>query len=253
MVYSSNGVLARHHSLEPAAHLQLQPPYSFAIFSLASTDEITLNIDRLVTVTTFLSVCNETAESQVIDYPFNYNIILSSCYRFIMRHGISLKTRAVCKETIRNLVALMLAITLLGCGSAPVFETDPSEFTVHGIVESKKAKRDLEEHEKALAAANNDQLTRSANAVLHSGATTLADGAVGGALFVLFDEQFGDGPILPGETYIYLVQAEDGVYYKVESKFSGFKVGECVKLFVSHDLEKYPVRMTLGFECKETT
>ena len=148
---------------------------------------------------------------------------------------------------------MILVASLLGCESAPVFESDPNEITVNGIVEGKRAKKDLEEKEKALNAANNEKLARGISAVLNSGASTFAEGAMAGALFELLDQKFGDGPSFPGETFIYVVKAENGLYYKVESKFPGFEVGECVKLFVSENVERYPLRMTDGIGCKENT
>lgn len=151
---------------------------------------------------------------------------------------------------IVKLMIFLGALVLLGCESTAVFEADPNQKIMHGFIQTKSLEESLKAKQEALNAENDPLLANSVNAVLNSGASSFSEGMISGVLFAILHEEFGDAPTLPGATFIYMVKAENGRYFKVRNKYPEFKPGDCVKLFVSEQPEKFPTRMADGYDCR---
>lgn len=66
-----------------------------------------------------------------------------------------------------------------------------------------------------------------------------------GTVIVPYSDRFG----VQGFPIEYYVALETGKTLRIYSHFTGFKIGECVKVFASENWQKYPARMAPGGEC----
>lgn len=153
---------------------------------------------------------------------------------------------------MKQLLLLAFTAVLFGCQSNPDIKIDPNQTILFGIVQAKQIEKDPELLRKAQAAYEGDRLTRDINFATAYGGGSFAGGAAAVILVNLFDLEFGDGPTMPIEPVSYFVKSESGQRYQVISNYRGFKVGDCVKLFLSENPRKYPPRMAYGSQCGDS-
>lgn len=143
-----------------------------------------------------------------------------------------------------------IILVVSGCISTPQYEYpyDPSEEIILGVVKSKKTIRDPEKYIKAErdAAARRNQMIFSQTQAIDVGPVETI-----GAIIIL--NMLGVDPpggvAIQGEPTAYTVIAQGNIEYKVVSYFPGFEEGQCVKLFISKNSQKYPPRLAHGSGC----
>ena len=70
---------------------------------------------------------------------------------------------------------------------------------------------------------------------------------------MLPNEECSNSPSEAAQTvYLYSVKGDNDLNYEVMSYFSGFEVGQCVKIFVSSDPSKYATGLASVGECKSS-
>ena len=150
---------------------------------------------------------------------------------------------------MKQFLLLAFAAALFGCQSSPDIKIDPNQKILFGTVEAKRIEKDPELLRKAQAEYEGDRLARDIDFATTYGGGSFAGGAAAVILVNLLDLEFGDGPTMPIEPVSYFVRSENGQSYQIISNYRGFKVGDCVKLFLSKNPQKYPPRMAYGSKC----
>jgi len=148
---------------------------------------------------------------------------------------------------MRYIAALCGIVLLTGCVSNPGYQYDPNEQILHGVVLAKQA---ITDPNQLLAMEN--EAARQRNALVLQQAQVIGAGAVEtlGAILIINMLGLPAGDVtLQGLPTAYTVNTTEGRTVQVLSHYSGFTTGQCVKLFISPDVERYPPRMAHGFEC----
>jgi len=159
----------------------------------------------------------------------------------------------MCKNNMKVILALTLSTLLQGCLSTPTVEFDPNEKILFGKIVNKKLISNTAELLEQEKSANQEYLIERGYMV---SAGTGISGAEGIAAVIILNTlglDNSDGPTLPAAPVSYQVISKSGQQYLVINKFTGFKVGDCVKIFVSDNAKKYPPRIAHGNQCSKNT
>ncbi len=151
---------------------------------------------------------------------------------------------------MKNLIIFLVVIGVAACVSNPPIDRDPSERIIYGTVLMKENLKDLDEmeREKREAQAENTQfIVQQANTIGAGAGETIA------AIIILnmlgLEPPGGYG--VKGDPIAYTVRTRTNQLYKVISYYTGFSAGDCVKLFISNDFDKYPPRVAYGNSCSD--
>ena len=139
-------------------------------------------------------------------------------------------------------VIVLFAVFLSGCVKQTydyVENYDPNEKIFHGYI-VKKIKPNFESRVRI-----KQELDRQHATDTFFG-TLMAIGT--GTVIVPFENRFG----VSGNPNQYYVSLDTGKTLRIYNHFTGFKVGECVKVFISENWKKYPARMAIGGECESS-
>ncbi len=136
-----------------------------------------------------------------------------------------------------NILVIILLMVLVGCASN-VYEYDPNEKVELGIIVSKESPRD-EELQRLRESIDN---TSRSNAIVMYGLMGFMAYEAGLSLPTDVDD-------FQTPYTIYTVVTSSKTKYMVKDRYSGFDVNDCVKIFISEDREKYPIRIAPGIGC----
>jgi len=148
---------------------------------------------------------------------------------------------------MRHLTALCATLLLAGCVSSPSYQYDPNERILHGVVLAKQSLTDP-----AHLATLENEAARQRNAQVLQQAQVIGAGPVEtvGAILIINMLGLPAGDVtVQGLPTAYTVNTTEGHTVQVLSHYSGFTTGQCVKLFISPDAERFPPRMAHGFAC----
>ena len=136
-----------------------------------------------------------------------------------------------------NKLFVYLSLVLVGCASN-VYEYDPNERVELGIIVSKESPSDkeLQRMEEGIDNAS------WANAASMYGVMGVVAHEAGIGLPTDIDDYQ-----TPFTNYIVVTSSKKK--YLVKDRYSGFNINDCVKIFISEDSTKYPLRIARGFDC----
>ena len=154
---------------------------------------------------------------------------------------------------MKYLYLIIAVAALSGCETIPDIKVDPNQITLFGTIEEKRIEKDPELIQKAQAEYESNRIAKNTHYASQYGGGSFAGGAAAFIVISLLDLEFGDGPNLPVEPVSYFITADNGKRYHIISKYLGFKVGDCVKLFLSETPEIYPPRIAYGSRCRGKT
>jgi hypothetical protein len=147
---------------------------------------------------------------------------------------------------MRTLSSILFAFAIVGCASnvARNNDYDPNEIVVAGMIISKGEPIIPVSNE-----TNGDAKTRKIleGAVEGVGEVVARITIVGGiAMVILLDAMNQETNSQP---VAYTVRSTEDQIYIILNEHLGFSVGDCVDLFISTDLVRYPPRMAYGSSC----
>ncbi len=137
-------------------------------------------------------------------------------------------------------LVVFLSLVLVGCASN-VYEYDPNEKVELGIIVSKESPK-YKELERMREGIENASL---ANAISMYGVVGVVAHKAGIGLPT--DVNDFQTPFTS-----YTVVTSSKKKYLVKDRYSGFNINDCVKVFISEDSTKYPLRIARGFGCADS-
>jgi len=148
-----------------------------------------------------------------------------------------------------NLLILLFVLTA-GCTTEPYkYPYDPNEKIVYGSVTEKQQVKNPNKFIEAEKDASMRQMELVQQQAQQTGAGPIETSVAVIILNMLgFDPPGGTNT--RGDPYAYKVRSELGDQYIVMSYWPLFEVGQCVKLFISDNPDRYPSRMTDSTGCK---
>ena len=140
---------------------------------------------------------------------------------------------------MKYIITIITALLLNGCIPEDIDYTkryDPNEKIINGkiLLKSEPNKEIIKQRLKNQESSRNIELTLS---------TILS---VGTGIFMM---PYNVDDSVPGNPTEYDVKLKNGKTLKIFNYYSGFAVGECVKVFISPNWKKFPPRMASGGEC----
>jgi len=140
---------------------------------------------------------------------------------------------------MKHITLIIIASFLSACAHEPIdnsLQFDPNEKIIHGKVTEKK-----EADKEIIKKRFKEKETNKAIGLTFETILSLATGI--NAFSHDVDDSVTSAPLE------YVVKLNNGKFLKVSSAYSGFAIGDCVKVFISENRKKYPPRMAYGGEC----
>jgi hypothetical protein len=155
---------------------------------------------------------------------------------------------------MKNTVAQIFIIVILSaCVLHPkkTDDFDPNEAIVLAIIKSKKRNSSNQENSEVILYPVEKQSELDGS---HSNYTETTVAIIGSLYITALLGTYPSGSTdttRKTDPIEYIVISNENIEYSVISYYTGFEVGECVKLFVSENSQKYPLRMTYTSGCND--